>query len=316
MELSTKGNVYEDNIIENILLMICKIFTEFLIYNENLEIEKVFIQINKFNEQRPRQGENQTKDDYYDLLINSIVRIKKEGETNYLDKLKEHYLTYKKNEGQGFTQENTFSFFKYLKLIDNDEFRNKILDILYRQNSQKKIFYENITNIVLFETQNQFNKFIGLKNIFLELFNAVQNLNLIKRLDNKSFDLFNELEYHFDILIKFLIDEKKWRRDNKIFNIYGSAIYIDEENNDEIKRKKNLKNNKGIYDQYLSANQNGYFISDFSDESIFNGQQTLYNLGFIDLINQIFEYISWVVTIKEELKNELICLEKILISIY
>ena len=141
MELSTKGNVYEDNIIENILLMICKIFTEFLIYNENLEIEKVFLQINKFNVSRPKKGENQTEDEYYDLLINSIVKIKKEGEiesSNYLDKLKEHYLTYKKNEGQGFSQENTFSFFKYLKLIDNDEFRNKILDILYRKNRKKK----------------------------------------------------------------------------------------------------------------------------------------------------------------------------------
>ena len=319
MELSTKGNVYEDNIIENILLMICKIFTEFLIYNENLEIEKVFLQINKFNVSRPKKGENQTEDEYYDLLINSIVKIKKEGEiesSNYLDKLKEHYLTYKKNEGQGFSQENTFSFFKYLKLIDNDEFRNKILDILYRQNSQKKIFYENITNIVLFETQIQFNKFIDIKNIFLELFNTVQNLNLIKRLDNKSFDLFNELEYHFDILIKLLIDEKTWRRNNKIFNIYGSSIYIDEENNNEINRGQNLNNIKNNFNDYLSSNQKGYFISDFSDESIFNGQQTLYNLGFIDLINQIFEYISWVVTIKEELKNELICLEKILISIY
>ena len=50
--------------------MICKIFTEFLIYNENLEIEKVFLQINKFNVSRPKKGENQTEDEYYDLLIN------------------------------------------------------------------------------------------------------------------------------------------------------------------------------------------------------------------------------------------------------
>ena len=124
------------------------------------------------------------------------------------------------------------------------------------------------------------------------------------------------MEYHFDILIKLLIDEKTWRRNNKIFNIYGSSIYIDEENNNEINRGQNLNNIKNNFNDYLSSNQKGYFISDFSDESIFNGQQTLYNLGFIDLINQIFEYISWVVTIKEELKNELICLEKILISIY
>ena len=319
MELSTKGNVYEDNIIENILLMICKIFSEFLIYNENLQIEKVFLQINKFNVQRPNKGENQTEDEYFDLLINSIIKIKNENETessNYLDKLKEHFLTYKKNEGFNLTQDYNFSFYKYLKLIDNDEFRNKILEILYRQNSQKKIFYENITNIVLFETQIQYNKFISLKNIFLELFNNVQNLNLIKRLDNKSFDLFKELESNFDMLINSLIDEKKWRRDNNIFNVYGSSIYNNEENNDEIIGRQSLKKNKNIFNSNLSRNQSAHFISEFTKESIFNGQQTLYNLGFIELINQIFEYISWVVTIKEELKNELVCLEKILISIY
>ena len=181
--------------------MICEIFLEFLKYKENLEIQNIYNQINKFSADRPKIADNQTEDEYYDLLINSIIKFKSEDMQepfNYLEELKSKYLNYKKKDGYQFDEKNSFTFFKYLKLLDNDEFKNKILEILYRQNSQKKIFYENITNIVLFETQLQFNKFIDLKNIFIDLFNTVQNLNLIKRLDSNSFDLLRELE---DVLL-------------------------------------------------------------------------------------------------------------------
>ena len=42
----------------------------------------------------------------------------------------------------------------------------------------------------------------------------------------------------------------------------------------------------------------------------------LYNLGFVDLINQIFEYISWIIDNRDELKDELASIESILITIY
>ena len=61
---------------------------------------------------------------------------------------------------------------------------------------------------------------------------------------------------------------------------------------------------------------NQYFLSEFSKERVSITQQTLYNLGFINLINQVFEYISWVVKIKNDFSRELLSLEKILISIY
>ena len=324
MELSTKGNVYEDNLIKNILLMICEIFLEFLKYKENLEIQNIYNQINKFSADRPKIADNQTEDEYYDLLINSIIKFKSEDMQepfNYLEELKSKYLNYKKKDVYQFDEKNSFTFFKYLKLLDNDEFKNKILEILYRQNSQKKIFYENITNIVLFETQLQFNKFIDLKNIFIDLFNTVQNLNLIKRLDSNSFDLLRELEEDFDVLINKLIDEKKWRKENNIFNVYGSSIYNNEENIKAQKDKLDFKRKKTVFNDIIPENNNNnisnkYFVTEFTKENIFNCQQTLYNLGFIDLANQIFEYISWVITIKNELKNELVSLEKILISLY
>ena len=323
MEISTKGNVYEDNITENILLLICDIFLEFIKYIENLEIDHIFNQINKFNRQRQNIQENQSEDEYFDFLINSIIKYNNgEGEENfnYFEELKNKFLINLNEEKDNIDKENIFSIFKFLKIIDKEEFRYKILEILYRQNSQKKIFYENITNIVLFETQNQFNKFLRLKEIFLKLFNSVQNMNLIKRLDNNSYALFNKLEEQFNILVKQLFDERKWRKDNDLFITKGSSNFDNEEEIAEVKKdNKGFSRKKSIFNEILPDNNNNindYFISEFTTEDIFNAQQTLYNLGFIDLINQIFEYISWVVDIKDELKEELASLEKILISIY
>ena len=76
MELSTKGNVYEDNIVENILLLICQIILEFLKYVENIEIENIFNQINKYHKERPKINENKTEDKYNNLLINYIIKYK------------------------------------------------------------------------------------------------------------------------------------------------------------------------------------------------------------------------------------------------
>ena len=324
MELSTKGNVYEDNITENILLLICDIFLEFLKYIENLEMDHIFNQINKFNKQRQNILENQSEDEYLDILINSIIQdnyAERKGNIDYFEELENKYLMNSKEDRNKIYKENIFSIFKFLKIIDNEEFRNKILEILYRQHSQKKIFYENISNIVLFETQNQFNKFLKIKEIFLKLFNTVQNMNLIRRLDNNSYALFNDLELYFDSLIKLLIDERKWRKDNNVFITNGGSIFNNEE--EVIKQKKDnkdLSKRKTIFNEYLpdddSNNNSQYFISEVTNEDIFNAQQTFYNLGFIDLINQIFEYIAWVVEIKDELKDELVSLERILISIY
>ena len=322
MELSTKGNVYEDNIVENILLMICEIFLEFLKYTENLEMEFIFKQINKLSKTRPAMAENQSKDEYFDLLINSIIKNKTEDENDFLDysnEIKNKFLMYQNNSSFNVDKENIFSFFKYLKIIDNVEFRKKILEILYRQNSHKKIFYENITNLVLFETQNEFNDFLSLKEIFLKLFNTAQNMNLIKRLDINSYALFKELEIYFDTLINQLIDEKKFRKENNLFTTYGSSINDNEENIKEKNDKKGIERKKSIFNNYLPdkiSDNNRYFISKYDDESIFHAQQILYNLGFVDLINQVFEYISWVVDVRDELKDELISIEKILISIY
>ena len=142
---------------------------------------------------------------------------------------------------------------------------------MYRQNSQKKILYENVTDIVLFETQAQYNKF---------LVKIVQSMNLIRRLDNNSFELFKELEIEFNELLNKLIDEKKWRLEKNVFNVYGSSIYNNEENNKLNNNKSGLIKNKTIFNDYLPNNyfeNNNYYVSEFSKENVFNAQQTLSN---------------------------------------
>ena len=128
------------------------------------------------------------------------------------------------------------------------------------------------------------------------------------------------MEYNFNILLNCLIDERKWRKENNIYNVYGSSIMGEEENISNKKNKKGIVRKRSVFNEYINPENNindkGYFISDFTIENVFNGQQTLYNLGFVELINQIFEYISWVVSTRDEFIGELISLESILISIY
>ena len=161
----------------------------------------------------------------------------------------------------------SFFFFKFLHIIDNNELKIKILEILYKANSQKKIFFENITNVVLFDTNNEYNKLIDLKDLFIKIFNIMHSINLIKRLDNNSFALFEELNIQFENLINLLLDEKRWRRENNIFNVYGKINYNEHFNEDnlEIKRKKSIFNSDISNIENIS-NMNRYFLSEFSKE--------------------------------------------------
>ena len=327
MELSISRNNEHKTIIDDILFLISDIFLEFFKYIENLEINKIFNKIDILNRNKIKKAEGQPENEFYDKLINSIVQ-KEDDAYIYLRQVMEQYKSHKignKNENDinDFQNEEryedtiSFFFFKFLHIIDNNELKIKILEILYKANSQKKIFFENITNVVLFDTNNEYNKLIDLKDLFIKIFNTMHSINLIKRLDNNSFALFEELNIQFENLINLLLDEKRWRRENNIFNVYGKINYNEHFNEDvlEIKRKKSIFNSDISNIENIS-NMNKYFLSEFSKEKVSITQQTLYNLGFINLINQVFEYISWVVNIKDDFSEELLSLERILISIY
>ena len=323
MEISISRNNEHKSIRDDILFLITDILLEFLQYIENLEIDKVYQKIEELNRLQIKQKPRQTEEEFYDNLILSIVKNKENVNRNtniYLEKVIKEYLKQKQKENTDQGQEiNSISsfFFKFLQLIDNEELKKKNLEILYKSNSQRKIFFENITNIVLLDNKLIYNKFLKIKELFIKLFNTMHSLSLIKILDNNSFTLFEVLNVNFEHLINSLLDEKQWRKENNIFNVYGKINYNEEENNN---KSSKLVRKKSIFNSDLSDDQNifpyQYFLSEFSKEKVSITQQTLYNLGFINLINQIFEYISWVVNIKDDFNDELLALEKILISIY
>ena len=324
LETSISRNNDHKVIIDDILFLISDIFLEFLQYIENLEIEKVYGKINEIvSKNKIKKDEKQSEDEFYDILINSLVRESPDVEVNkktniYLQKVIEQYYTEKNIsiDDKKDYKNISFFFFKFLQIIDNKELKKEILEILYKENSQKKIFYENLTNIVLIDNNVVYNKLLYLKDLFINIINTIHGINLIKRLDNNSFSLFEELKIEFENLINFLLDENKWRRENNIFNVFGNINYNEnqKEDNLDLVRKKSIFNSNISNGQNININQ--YFLSEFSKEKVNVTQQTLFNLGFVDIINQIFEYISWVVNIKDDFNNELCCLEKILISIY
>ena len=321
MELSISKNNEYKTIIDDIYFMICDIFLEFFKYIEYLEINKAFNKIDELNKSQIKKKEKQTENEFYDDLMISLVKKDENNNSyNYLDKVMEQYRIHKKREFGEKKEDNyncTIShiFFKFFQIIDNNELKVKILEILYKANSQKKIFYDNLTNIVLFDTKEDYNKLVKLKDLFINIVNTMHSISLIKRLDSNSFILFETLNNEFEYLIDLLLDEKRWRRENNIFNVYGKINYNQEFNDDVFK----LSRKKSIFNSEI-ANENRkedkYLLSEFSREKVTVTQITLYNLGFIELINQIFEYISWIVNIKDDFNDELLSLENILISIY
>ena len=320
MELSISKNNEHKTIIDDILFTISDIFLEFFKYIEYLEINKAFNKIGELNKSKIKRREDQNEDEFYDnLMISLVKKDEKNNSYNYLDEVMKQYKIHKnkdineKKEDYDYTISHIF--FKFLQIVDNNELKIKILEILYKANSQKKIFYDNLTNIVLFDTKEDYNKLVKLKDLFINIVNTMHSINLIKRLDNNSFTLFEELNLEFEYLIELLLDEKRWRRENNIFNVYGKINYNEEFNEDTYK----LTRKKSIFNSEMSnenRKENKYLLSEFSREKVTIIQQTLYNLGFINIINQIFEYISWIVNIKDDFNDEFSSLENILISIY
>ena len=101
-------------------------------------------------------------------------------------------------------------FFKLLLYSDNKKIKNLAIDILYKLNSAKKIFYFNIKNLVIMEDENEYNKFIQIKKLFIELIQTVDNLNIVQRLDKNSVYMYKIFNQNIKILLGQLFDVDKW----------------------------------------------------------------------------------------------------------
>jgi len=421
LEISINSNKEHKTIINEIMFMMTEIFLEFLQYTESLSIEEVGMKLfelkkvyngnsrdfERFVIEEIIKKDNNIQNYSSEMIIHRYYEYKEQVENKYIEKLKK---TWKNGDISSF-------FLKFLKIIDNVELKNLTLKIIYRLNNQQKIYYENISNYVVFYNQTDFDKFIEIKKLFLKMFNKIRNINLIQRLDTSTFKLYKKLNKLFNKLIKNLFNEKKWRQENKVLINYEEIEFYDEANEEinniedsessgksndsdsdsnsdsdsksdsesnsdsdsnsfnsnsnsdskinkksrsKSKSKSNksnsqrkldtdkeveypivkLKDNEEIIDTTVKKKETlkrkskenplkkkktkkTYYLDDKYDENnninLLIIQQTLYNLGFISLINEFLEYIEYEVVNKEELKElegDLKYIEDILISIY
>ena len=353
LELSINTNKEQKTIINEIMIMMTEIFLEFLQYIESLSIDEAgmnLLQLKKIYNGNDKDFERLIiqqviKKNDNEIIKNSPTLIKnryyeyKEIENKYLQKLKKHWKL----------KENISSFFfKFLRVSETKEIKNLTMQIIYRLNSQQKIYYDNISNYVIFYYESDFKKFLKIKNYFVDMSSIINKINLVKRVDKNVINLHNELKILFEELITNLYNEKNWKKkhnilddienikyyDEKEESIDKSTIIIEEKTN---KSEKNLMEKIEIIDTTINNNRiineeekntineninKDVYYSDENNEDISSinlliTQQTLYNLGFINLINDYFEYIEAIVDKKKELRDELFStIENILISIY
>ena len=347
LEFSINSNKEQKTIINEIMIMMTEIFLEFLQYIESLcideagmnllglkqaydgdqqEFERLVIEqvIKKNNTDVSKEHPKMFKNRYYDY---------KELENKYLEKFKEHWKL-----GDNIS----CFFFKFLRVSENVEINNLTMQIIYRLNNQQKIYYDNISNYVIFYYESDYIKFLKIKNLFIKISLKIKSINFVKRLDKSTLRLYNELDELFEELIKNLYNEKKWKHDNNILNNYeiirmdnqceeSESSSKEDKESSKIKDKEEIKTSSinkenSKENEELIKNQNDnvdeYYLNENNKENsninLLIVQQTLYNLGFINLINDFFKYIEWLVKRKEEdMKDEYISsIERILISIY
>ena len=345
------NNEYNIDYFNNLyLLLIEEIILEFFHYLEFSTIEKLGEDLNIY--------ENQTRKEYKDKLINEVLE--KDYSTKYLDEfIKERTNNEKNNKKkEDDFQINLFKFF--CNNNKNTNLKNLALDILYKINGAKKIFYYNVKNLVIMENDEEFNKFIEIKKIFLVLNQKMKNLILIQRLDKNTIHECKEFNKNIKSLLQNLLEEKKWDNENNelnakeedfqfedpfgiigenndslIYSIKDSKIYEEEDYDNESEKDEDKKENSKIEKTIIKSSNDdnvqkknnrlvltsdkvseNYFINEYDDENMDLVQQTLYNLDFIVLINDFFEYIDKLMENRAEFDHELICLEESMIIIY
>ena len=247
-----------------ILFRIEEIIKEFLQYLEFATMESLGedVQNNKQSGQENQElGENipkkeETLKQKYEKAISDEI-CKNKISSKYLDEFREKMH---KNSNNIIS----ICLFKFLHTNRNEKLREIALDILFYLNSSKNIFYLNYPNLVIMENAAQYNKFLEIKNIFIELFNDIKILNRAPRIDKNSSVMIKCLRDVLENLLENLFDEDEWTRqnnclnkeqdfqfkdekgfpkeDHKLMNILNQSIKkIEEEDDKEIEKEEEIR---------------------------------------------------------------------------
>ena len=347
MNISVYSNRNDIFLFNSILYRIEETIREFLQYLEYSTMEDLGQEIVK--------TETFTREDYLKGIKLEIMN--KRISSKYLEEFRDKM--YNKNSSI-----ISFCFFKFLQVIENVTLRELALEIIFYLNSSKNIFYYNCNNLVIMEDLDQYNKFLDIKNIFVELFCLVENLNMTPRLDKNTMYIIKELTSQIYNLLGKLFDDIKWTKQNDALNqgqdfefedsvglpnedpdtslnLSVKKIEEEDEKEEEINTKENKsnleisiknENNKEIHSLKtieenltdsqkkkkikFSKNSENYFMNEFDDENLKIFQQTLYNLDFLDLVSNFFEYVDKLTELKTDLEGEFKEFEGAIISIY
>ena len=145
------------------------------------------------------------------------------------------FITGKNNEPKNSKVDHIFSisnvFFDCLQKEENMDMKMIIFDVLFRMNSQKLFFFENISNLVILTEESDCLLFENIKNLFIKLnYDVVKFKNSsIKDSSMKSSILefkkcFNELLSMFQDMIK--IDVKSQKIDDEYVNLFKGNGYL------------------------------------------------------------------------------------------
>ena len=294
MDISIITNRNNETLNNLTLLILQEIIHEFLEYLEYATIEGLgndLIKVDIF-----------TRKGYEDQLKYEIIN--KKNSTQFLDEFKKKKIN-----------DNEFSisiyFFKFLLYVENIKLKNLALDILYKLNSGKKIFYFNINNLVIMENEEEYTKFIEIKKIFIDLLQLVKDLNLVQRLDKNSIFIYKSFKDNIQNLLEKLFDEDKWNKENNALNLdedfkfedsigcqkdtSESLIYskkeskkqskIEEEEDDDKESDNQNENKKSKRNEYSKENKE----EDKKDDSI---DRSIDNYNSNESQNQIFSFLT------------------------
>ena len=140
--------------------------------------------------------------DLLKLFYNHLANKKKE----IIKMNKENRINYNLDNNQNIT----LIFLRCIHKLDIMDLKQICFEILYRLNSQYFIFFENLSNLVIFESEDDLQKFEIIKKHFLELYSILKHLFSTSILDSTIVYQIENFGNEMSLLCERLYDKFKW----------------------------------------------------------------------------------------------------------
>ena len=170
----------------------------------------------------------------------------KKNSTKYLDEFKRKIINENEKE---YKFPISLLLFKVLFYVKDTKLINCAIDILYKLNNAKKIFYFNMDNLVIMPSNIEYDKFIDIKNIFIKIIQNLKNIILIQRLDKNTISECSKLNENIQILLKKLFNDIKWIKETNALNIDEDMILEDSIENQKDSDDSSFESNESKIDE-------------------------------------------------------------------